>query len=405
MKEAALDNKKIVKLMLISVCIFLYLSPVVSDYKKDLYTGYKFSAHEYMQETKPGSLSPQFSSSFIDDGVTANKVHVSSIGEFSDGTLAAAWYGGSREGAKDVSIYLSTGNIKDTGEYAWNIPRKIVTRESASKELKRYIRKLGNPVVFTDSQDGLWLIYVTVSIGGWSGSSLNVKYSSDMGLNWTESRRLTLSPLLNISTLVKNRPVSLSETDGKGQTNLYAIPVYHECIGSFSETLWFKTLNKDGDFIYSKSRITCGGSYIQPSIVPVSSEKAIAFFRDYSTGHEVVMSESSDSGKHWKPPFKTGLPNPNSALSAIRLSGNRILMAFNDSKNNRENLSLAVSSAERPDWKHLYTLEHEKDGEFSYPYMINGNSGMIHMVYTFNRDRIKHIAFNESWLKEKGKSE
>lgn len=396
-------DHKTIKSSLIFSCLLLYLAPMGLDSNKSVYTGHEFSAGEYNKNLEEISTYPHFSSCFIDDDTDENMVHVPSISEFSDGTLASVWYGGSREGAKDVSIYFSRGN-KGTDGYKWDSPQKIVTRESASKELDRYIKKIGNPVIFTDEQDGLWLIYVTVSVGGWSGSSLNVKYSPDMGSRWTESRRLTLSPLTNISTLLKNRPVSLVEINGQGKNNLYAIPIYHECIGKFSEILWFKILNKDGDFVYTKSRITWGASYIQPSIVPVSTKNAIALFRDCSTGHEVVMSESPDSGRDWNALYGTGISNPNSALCAVTLSDDRILMAFNNSRNNRENLSLAISRSDESDWDILHVLENEENQEFSYPYMIYGNNGIIHLAYTFDRSRIKHITFNEAWLKEKEKT-
>ncbi|MBN1627278.1 MAG: exo-alpha-sialidase [Deltaproteobacteria bacterium] len=399
-----MGDKIIIKSSLIFSCLFLYLIPIILGSNKPVYEGYEFSAGEFKKELKETNISPHFSSCFIDDDTDENMVHIPSISEFSDGTLVSVWYGGSREGARDVSIYFSRGNKKGPYGYKWNTPRKIVTRESASKELKRYIKKIGNPVVFTDEQDGLWLIYVTVSIGGWSGSSLNVKYSPDMGSRWTESRRLTLSPLANISTLVRNRPVSLCGIDGEEKNNLYAIPIYHECIGKFSEILWFKILNKDGDFIYTKSRVTWGTSYIQPSIVPVSTKQAIALFRDCSIGHEVIMSESHESGRDWNAQHRTGISNPNSALCAIRLSDNRILMAFNNSRNNRENLSLAISRPDKPDWDILHVLENEESKEFSYPYMIYGNNGIIHMAYTFDRSRIKYITFNEAWLKKKAKT-
>ncbi|MCJ7686004.1 MAG: exo-alpha-sialidase, partial [Desulfobacteraceae bacterium] len=128
-------------------------------------------------------------------------VHVGSICELPDGRLIASWYGGTREGAKDVAIFLA---IKDPGHRTrWSKPKKVVDRVSASRELYRYIKKVGNPVIFAGSGDHLWLVYVTISAGGWSGSSLNAKVSSDAGATWNNSQRLTLSPFLNISELVR----------------------------------------------------------------------------------------------------------------------------------------------------------------------------------------------------------
>ena len=52
---------------------------------------------------------------------------------------------------------------------------------SAQAELGRAIRKVGNAVLFPDQHGTVWLVYVTVTVGGWSGSALNVKSSRDGG--------------------------------------------------------------------------------------------------------------------------------------------------------------------------------------------------------------------------------
>ena len=44
--------------------------------------------------------------------------------------------------------------------------------------VNRYIRKLGNPVVTRDAAGRIWLFYVSVSVGGWSGSAINASDTS-----------------------------------------------------------------------------------------------------------------------------------------------------------------------------------------------------------------------------------
>ena len=95
------------------------------------------------------------------------------------------------------------------------------------------------------------------------------------------------------------------------------------------------------------------------------------------------------------------LPNPDSAVDALPLSKGRILLAFNDSRNNRETLKLAVSDDRGLNWIRIYTLENLPGQEFSYPYMIRGKNGIIHLVYTWKRKRIKHVVFNEAWVDQK----
>src|SRR5262249_43473072 len=139
------------------------------------------------------------------------------------------WYGGTREGARDVAIYWAT---REAGEgHPWSEPRALVTRENALNETWRYVKKIGNAVMFGDGSSRMFLLYVSIGVGGWSGSSLNAKQSLDGGKTWSASQRLGLSPFYNVSELVKNGPTPLE--DGG-----WAVPIYQELVGKFPEVLW-----------------------------------------------------------------------------------------------------------------------------------------------------------------------
>ena len=326
---------------------------------------------------------------FINAEPGKGMVHVGSICQLPDGRLVAAWYGGTREGAKDVAIFFA---IKDPGHPTrWSKPKRLVDRMSASRELYRYIKKVGNPVIFAGSGEHLWLVYVTISAGGWSGSSLNVKMSSDAGATWNKSQRLTLSPFFNISELVRNKPLPLSSGG-------FALPIYHECLGYFPEILWIQSGREDGAISFRKSRMTGGQSYIQPSAVAYGTSLATSFYRCRSDEKAVGVAVTKDAGISWSEPRALNLPNPDSAIDAILLSDRRILLAFNDSAQNRENLRLAVSNDRGANWIRIATLESTQGQKYSYPYMIRTQDGLIHLVYTWHRKRIKHVVFNEAWI-------
>lgn len=330
---------------------------------------------------------PRMTQEFISGDPGAGMVHVASICEMEDGRLAVCWYGGTREGARDTAIHIAVSDPGMPG--SWSEPRVVVNRDSASSELRRYVKKLGNPLVFTDSRNRLWLIYVTIAVGGWSGSSLNLKVSDDGGRSWTPSARLTLSPFLNVSELVRNNPVQMS--DGS-----LAVPIYHECLGKFPEILWVR--EEAGRFSIRKTRIAGGRSFIQPSIIARDPSRAVAFFRSCSDKRAVGMATTRDAGSTWSEAQHLELPNPDAAVNALPLSGERVLLALNESLRGRENLQLALSSDNGVTWQRIARIEEEKGAEFSYPYMIWDSHGRIHLVYTWHRKRIKHVVFNEEWI-------
>jgi predicted neuraminidase len=260
------------------------------------------------------------------------------------------------------------------------------------EELRRPIKKVGNAVLFADNAGHLHLIYVSISLGGWSTSSLNAKTSHDGGETWQRSQRLTLSPFLNLSELVKNNPLPMSD-------GVLAVPIYHEFLAKFPEILWLNE-NAQGQLTWSKSRIFGGRSALQPALLPQNSTAAIALCRDCSPAKHIQMARSSDVGRTWSRLEQLALPNSDSGLDAIRLADGRMLLAFNDSETGRESLGLAVSEDGGATWIRRARLESESDSEFSYPYLLQTSGGRIHLVYTWKRKAIKYASFNPSWLDE-----
>ena len=52
-------------------------------------------------------------------------------------------------------------------------------------------------------------------------------------------------------------------------------------------------------------------------------------------------------------------------------------------------LNLAVSD-DGLEWRKVAVLEKEARAEFSYPAIIQADDGLVHMTYTWKRQRIKH---------------
>jgi len=355
--------------------------------------------------------------------------HAPSLVELSDGRIRAFWFAGSREGAQDVEIRSA---VYDPASERWGAEQSIINRVDTQRSLLRYVKKLGNPVPHLTADGTLWLFYVTVSVGGWAGSSITAITSSDDGASWSSARRLVTSPFLNISTLVKGTPFNYS--DGS-----FGLPVYHEFIGKFGELL---RIGRTGTII-DKKRLSTGNTSLQPVVLIKSTRQAMALMR-YSgkSPKRVIATVTDDAGQHWGEPVKTGLPNPDAAITGVVIPDGRILLALNDTEQGRDTLSLVVSSDGGITWKTVYSLEDQRgqstepsryeqiaadlagatdDGiadpadyarsarehkcdaqvcgsEFSYPYLIQAHNGDFHLVYTWNRSFIKHVTFTRNWL-------
>jgi predicted neuraminidase len=358
--------------------------------------------------------------------------HAASLVELSDGHIHAFWFAGSREGAEDVEIHSA---VFDPAKNLWGPEHSIANREDTQHSLLRYVKKLGNPVAQRASDGTLWLFYVTVSLGGWAGSSITAITSSDDGATWSPARRLITSPFINISTLVKGTPFAYDD-------RTMGLPVYHEFIGKFGELL---RIANSGEII-DKQRLSSGKSTLQPVMLIKNPQQAMVLMRHSGASHgRVVATVTDDAGQHWSLPAKTALANPDAAISGVVLPDGRILVVLNNIEEGRDALSLVVSVDGGATWKTVYQLEDQRgqpteparylqaagelakatevsitdatgyaksaqrnkceaqrcDFEFSYPYLIQTHSGDFHLVYTWNRSFIKHVEFTRAWLEQR----
>lgn len=335
---------------------------------------------------------PFFASGFIDHVPPVPYVHCPSICELAGGGLACAWYAGSAEATRDVAVWLSTApaTVAADGTSSWSTPRVVVDRFRAMRDLDRFVDKVGNAIVFGDSAGRLWLVFVSIAVGGWSGSTLNYSSSADDGATWSPIRRLVLSPFFNVSELVRAAPVLLDSGE-------IALPIYHECMGKFPEMLW---LRPDGDrLVARKTRLAGGRSLLQPAVAPLDAERGLAFLRNHSARRRLVVQATDDAGRTWSSPAPTPLPNPDASVAAISLSDGTVLLACNLARSLRESLDLVLFDPATEAWYSLATLDRETGARFAYPFLIRDRSGLVHLVYTWKMARVRHVVMNEEWIR------
>jgi predicted neuraminidase len=342
-----------------------------------------------LPETAPAADAPPFfHTTVINPETPQPKAHSATLAELPCGALAAAWYAGTAECAGDVGIFFARREADGT----WTAAREILTRALVSSQLNRSVISLGNPLLLSDGSNRLGLLFVSISAGRWSGSSMSLTWSEDGGTTWSSAQKLTMNPLANFTSLPRNPPAPLV---GGG----WAVPVYDEFLGKFPEILWLQP--RGAGWSAAVSRIEGGVYILQPSLVPLAPDRAVALFRDFRPAKWMSVSWSADAGRTWTEPANTELPNRDSGVCAVRLSDGSLLCAFNDlSPGKRENLRLALSRDDGRTWRRIATLEEESGQEFSYPTMINGADGRVRMVYSARQTRIHYTEFNEAWIKQ-----
>lgn len=373
---------------------------------------------------------PVYQTRFVSDGGT-RLVHSAAAVQRGDGVIQAFWFGGTREGHRDVQIYTATYDPTTT---LWSEDAPLVTRESTQNAELRYVRKLGNPVAARGLDGRLWLFFVSVSMGGWSGSSINVTLSEDNGRTWSKPRQLITSPLFNISTLVKGPPVFYA--DGS-----LGLPVYHEFLGKFSELLH---ISPDGR-VRGKTRISSGRKAIQPVLFVLDSKNALALMRntDADMPRRAWACRTKDGGRTWSNLERTPIFNKDSAVGGVSTPG-VLLCAANFSQRDRSGLSLLLSRDQGRTWSFVHDVESPRtslpperfpgnaavqnrhatlsisavasaarttqcepgrprcDFRNDYPFLMQDSTGMFHLFYTWNRALIRHVTFNAAWLTAQG---
>ena len=320
-------------------------------------------------------------SEFIFQTASFPSCHASTIAETRSG-LVAAWFGGTAERNPDVCIYVSrfVDNL-------WTTPVEAANGLGfGTNRLPTW-----NPVLFQPKNGPLMLFYkVGPSPAAWWGM---LTTSTDDGKTWSPPRRLPdgiLGP-------IKNKPVQLANgdilcptsTEGDGGWR-----VYFERSSDLGQTWSATPPVNDGKEIGA----------IQPSILFHGKNRLQVVGR--TRNDKLFEIWSDDGGKTWGKMTLGDLPNPNSGTDAVTLRDGRQLLVYNHNirtgSNNkgRSPLNVAVSKDGKI-WQAAMVLEDSPDAPngFAYPAVIQTRDGLVHITYTWERKRIRHVVINPAKLK------
>ena len=314
-------------------------------------------------------------SEFIFERAPFASGHASTVVETGEG-LVAAWFGGSDEGEKDVGIWSS--RRPGTGDGAWSAPVEVVNGVTGNTRYPCW-----NPVLFQPARGSLLLFYkVGPTPRQWWGM---LTTSDDGGKTWSKPVRLPdgiLGP-------IKNKPVQLPG----------GVLLCGSSVETVSDDAWFVHMERSPDLgrSWTKTESLNEGrklSAIQPTILTHGPDRLQILCR--TRQDRIAESWSDDGGKTWSQLKLTTLPNPDSGIDAVTLKDGRALLIYNHTTSARSPLNVAVSEDGKA-WKAGPALETEP-GEFSYPAVIQGRDGKVHVTYTWNRKRIKHAVIDPKTL-------
>lgn len=316
----------------------------------------------------------------FDENRPTPSCHASTVVKTSKGLLAA-WFGGTKESAPDVDIYLARYM-----NGVWQSPEKVSMEPGIAH---------WNPVLFAVG-DHVTLYYkVGVYIHEWKTMRRD---SFDGGLTFSPASELVPGDETGGRGPVKNKPILLS--DGS-----ILAPASRE----YANGRWraFTDRSTDGGNTFERSAFMetedPAVKLIQPTLWE-DEEGVHALLR--SDQGVAYRADSVDCGKSWGKAYPTGIPNNNAGLDLTRLPGGRLLLASNPVGQNwgkRTPLSLSISEGNGRTFRRFLDLETDDEGrssvrshsyEFSYPAVLSVGD-RIYITYTYRREKIAYAILGE----------
>ncbi|MEV4610429.1 exo-alpha-sialidase [Neorhizobium sp. LMR1-1-1.1] len=364
--------------------------------------------------------------------------HASFLHMTDEGALICAWFGGTLEGKSDISIFAS---VLPEGSDQWGEPQRLSFDPDHSEQ---------NPVLFAAPDGKLILFHTSQPSGNQDECRIRL---AEISRDACDPTKLTASEgqYLDLPRGCFVRAPLVVRDDGA-----WLLPIFR-CIqrpgqkwnGSHDRAA--VGISEDGGKTWRLEDIDQSTGCVHMSPVLIGENKLAAVFRRRQAD-SVYRTESGDGGRTWSAPQATDVPNNNSSIAAIRLQDGRIAMICNPtnaemSADRRASLydelgeeddrpdanpdggcvpiwgvprapvSVCISADGARSFSQRIVIENGPgtcmsnnsiDGhnkEMSYPWLLEGPDGSLHIAYTYYRRAIKYVRLAPGWANASSSAE
>ncbi|QKX62262.1 uncharacterized protein TRUGW13939_09421 [Talaromyces rugulosus] len=353
--------------------------------------------------------------------------HASNLLHLPNGDLLCAWFGGNMEGKPDISIYLSR---LVSGKQNWTEAVRVTHDNTRSEQ---------NPLLFREPSSGkLWLLYTSQKGGDQDSAVVKRVISDDDGNTWKDPQILFPEP----GTFIR-QPITVLDSGA------FVVPTFkcrvdpgQKWLGS-DDISAIRTSNDQGK-TWSETAVPDSTGCVHMEIQRLRDGSYLGLYR--SRWADFIYSSTSPDGLSWSAPQPTSLPNPNAGICFDVLPSGRVVVVYNhsskqnakgrrtglyddigDEDDKRQNqiakhagkeafwgaprapLCVAWSDDNGKSFKHRVledgdgfcltnNSEDKLNRELSYPSMVVGGDGTIHIAFTLWRQTIKYVQIKDDFF-------
>lgn len=329
--------------------------------------------------------------------------HAPALLELDNGDMLCAWFAGSFEGSKDISVVCAR---LSKGETSWQAPIQVSSDPERSEQ---------NPSLFIGPDKAIWMVY-TAQMDRLEGkdnmqftSIIRCQKSFDNGYTWGEPEvlfskegsfcRQPIQVLSNGRWIFGNWICTDSKLGLTGDPTVLQI-------------------SDDEGKTWRAVEMPNSNGRVHANIIELEEKHLIAFMRSRFADF-IYSSESFDNGDSWSEPKPTVLPNNNSSISALKLQSGRIAIAYNPTctpiptegvaawPGLRCPVAVALSEDGGKTWPMIRLMERGEgfvgdenttnNKQYEYPYLMQSKDGYLHLAFAYkNRIGVKYMKFTET---------